>query len=252
MTKSTNYPVRTTQKSIRILEAIYRTDGGTLTELASELEMNKSTIHNHLHTLIEDELVVRNGSDYRLGLRLLEFGGYARHQHDFYQVAISEIKRLADQTEELANLVVEEHGRSVYLACESGVRSVTLDDYPGIRRPMHVTAAGKAILAHLPTERVDEIVDRHGLPEKTPQSITTRKELDASLAEVRERGVAIDNEEHTKGLRCIAAPVVDSTNQVVGAVSISGPASRMDDSRLIDEMGATVSSAANVIELSIS
>lgn len=251
MPEKSNQPVATSQKTIRILEAIFRYKGGSLTELASELDMNKSTVHNHLSTLVEEELVVRNGSEYRLGLRLLEFGGFARKQYDIYQIALPEIERLAEQTGEIANLVVEEHGRCVYVACETGNRAVNLEIHPGVRRPLHVTAAGKAILAGLPSDRIDAIVERYGLPAETPQSITTRGELENQLAEIRDRGIAFDDEEHIERLRCVAAPIHDSDEGVLGAVSISGPSSRVTDDRFSDEFPAIVNSALNVIELNI-
>ncbi|RQG86741.1 IclR family transcriptional regulator [Natrarchaeobius halalkaliphilus] len=251
MSENANHPVTTSQKTIRILETIFQENGGTLTELASELGMNKSTTHNHLTTLVDEELVVRDGAEYRLGLRLLEFGGYARNQHALYQRALPEIERLAEQTGEIANLVIEEHGHAVYLACETGEQAVNIDVYPGLRRPLQVTASGKAILASLSPDRVDEIVDRHGLPAKTPNSITTQDELEASLAAVRDRGIAFDDEEHIKGLRCVGAPIHDSNGEVLGAVSVSGPASRMTDGRFYDEFPSIVNSTLNVIELNI-
>ncbi|RQG99166.1 IclR family transcriptional regulator [Natrarchaeobius oligotrophus] len=251
MTETANHPVTTSQKTIRILETIFRKNGGTLTELASELGMNKSTTHNHLSTLVDEELVVRDGAEYRLGLRLLELGGYARNQHTLYQQALPEIERLADQTGEIANLVVEEHGHAVYLACEAGAQAVNIEVYPGLRRPLQVTAAGKAILASLPAERIDEIIDRHGLPAKTSNSITTRDELTECLAEVRDRGIAFDDGEHIDGLRCVGAPIHDDDGDILGAVSVSGPASRMTDDRFYDEFPSIVNSTLNVIELNI-
>ena len=100
---------------------------------------------------------------------------------DFYQIALPEIERLADQTGEIANLVVEEYGRAVYLASEAGNQAVDLNIYPGSRRPLHVTAAGKAILAEFPSERVVEIIDDYGLSAETPRSITTQEKLEENL-----------------------------------------------------------------------
>lgn len=251
MPGNANHPVTTSQKTIRIIETIYRLKGGTLTELATELGMNKSTVHNHLKTLEDEQFVVHDGSEYRIGLRLLEFGGYAQQQHGLYGIALPEIERLAEQTGEIANLVVEEYGRGIYLAIETGTRAVDLDIYPGTRRPLHTTAGGKAILAELPADRVDEIVDEYGLPARTPQSITTREELETELAEIREHGIAFDDEEHIVGLRSVAAPVHAPGGRVLGAVSVAGPVSRLTDERFVEEFPAVVNSALNVIELNI-
>jgi len=251
MHNEAKHPVSTSQKTIRILDALHGLGSAGVTELASAVEMNKSTVHNHLSTLKSEDLVVQRDDEYMLGLRLLEFGGRARDQRSLYEVATPEIERLADQTGELANLVVEEYGHGVYLVCEQGDKAVNLDIYPGVRRLLHVTASGKAILAHLPTERVDEIIEHHGLPAKTDQSITDRDVLLDHLQEVRDQGFAVDDEEHINGLRCIGTPILTDDGTVLGAVSISIPVTRMDDDRFYNEVPDIVRSATNVIELHI-
>jgi DNA-binding IclR family transcriptional regulator len=148
-------------------------------------------------------------------------------------------------------LVVEEYGHGVYLVCEKGDKAVNLDIYPGVRRSLHLTASGKAILANLPTDRLDEIIEQHGLPAKTAQSITNRKELVEQLEEVRERGFAVDDQEHINGLRCIGAPIQSKSQTVLGAVSISVPVTRMDDEQFYNDIPDMVRSATNVIELHV-
>lgn len=251
MAEKANHPVTTSQKSIRILEGIYQQKGGTLTEIASAINMNKSTVHNHLKTLVEEQLVVWDGTEYQIGLRLLAFGSYAQQQNKLYQIALPEIERLANQTGEIANLVIEEYGRAVYLASEADNQAVDLNIYPGSRRPIHATAAGKAILAELPPERVDEIIDDSGLPAETPRTITTEEDLKENLDKVRDRGIAFDDEENIKGLRCVAAPIHNSRGHILGAVSISSPASQLTDEEFFDEYPAIVNSTLNVIELKI-
>lgn len=251
MAEKAKHPVSTSRKTIRILEALHELGRAGVTELATTVGMNKSTVHNHLSTLKAENIIVQEGSEYALGLRLLEFGGKARKDRQLFTVARDEIERLADQTGELANLVVEEYGEAVYLDCKEGDNAIDLDIYPGVRRSLHVTASGKAILAHLPTERVDEIVATRGLPAKTDHSITTKEELLTDLEAVRERGFAIDDEEHINGLRCIAAPIQTDTGEVLGAVSISTPITRMDDDKFYSEIPDTVRSATNVIELNV-
>lgn len=251
MSKNAKNSVSTSQKTIRVLETLKELDGARVTELANALDMNKSTVHNHLSTLEEEELVVKDGSEYTLGLRLLEFGGSARNQHPLYRAALPEIERLAAQTGELANLTVEEHGRGIYLACEQGERAIDINVFPGLRRPLHLTASGKAILAYLPNERVDKIIDRHGLEPATPQSVTDRGELESRLETVRERSFAVDDEELIEGLRCVAAPIQDLDGGVLGAISVAAPANRMEDDRFLDETPDMVRSTANVIELTI-
>ncbi len=246
------HPVRTTEKTLALVEELKERGPCGVTELASGLDMGKSAVHNHLTTLQERGYIVKQDDEmYRFGLKFLEIGGYARKSMEFYQVAEPEVQSLAAETGELANLLVEEQGMGVYLMRFKGEKAVDLDTYAGLRTNLHTTGLGKAILAYLPESRVDEIIERHGLEKETQRSIGTREELFEALEEVRERGYAIDDGERLEGLRCIAAPIKHSSGAVLGAISVSAPASRFSDEDLHGEPAERVLSAANVIELNI-
>jgi DNA-binding IclR family transcriptional regulator len=251
MTNSGQNRVTTSQKTIQVLEALYEMEGARVTELARKLDMNKSTVHNHLNTLVAEEIVIRDGDRYDVGLRLLEFGGYARTSRMLYRVGAPEIERLATQTSELVNLVVEEYGKGVYIACERGERAVEVNRYPGLRMPLHSTASGKAILAHLPEDRVDEIIERNGLEPETENTITDREELEDQFQTIVERGYALDDEESIPGLRCVGVAIVDPDGNVSGAISVSAPTNRITDTQFRDEIPDAVRSTANVIELNL-
>lgn len=251
MDDEAKHPVRTTRKSFTIIEALKKHDGARVTELADELEMGKSTVHSHLNTLQECGYVTREDDEYRLGLKFLDLGGYIRNRMELFETAEPEIKKLAQDTGELANLMTEENGMGVYLYRSKGSNAVDLDTYAGLRTYLHSTGLGKAILAYSPRDRVEEIIDVHGLPGITDETVTNRAELFEKLEEVREQGYAIDDGERLEGLRCVAAPVQTEGDYVVGAVSVSAPASRVSDERLHDEIAEAVCSAANVIELNL-
>lgn len=144
-------------------------------------------------TLERDGYVIKEEETYRLGLRLLDLGGFARRYHRIYEIAKEEVASLAEETGEMANLVVEEKGKGVYLHRAHGLEAVRTDSYIGQRVHLHNTALGKAILAHLPETRVDEIIERHGMPSSTPSTITERDALFEELETVREEGVAFDD-----------------------------------------------------------
>lgn len=245
------HPVRTTEKTLGLIDELIEREPCGVTELADRLEMGKSAVHNHLATLRKHGYVVKEGDDYRLGLKFLEVGGHIRKSTEFYQVAEPEVKSLAAETKELANLLVEEQGMGVYLMRAKGEEAVDLDTYAGLRTNLHMTALGKSILAYLPESRVDEIIDQHGLEQKTPRSIGSRDRLFEALDEIRNRGYAIDDGERLEGLRCVAAPVRSSSGEVLGAMSVSAPASRVSDDDLHGELPERVLSAANVVELNI-
>ena len=245
-----NHSVRTTQKTFDIVEALADRDAAGITELADELDMSKSIVHNHVSTLQDRGYVVRDGEEYRLSYKFLDIGGRRRQQLGIYQNGRPEIKKLASETGELVNLGVEERGKCIYLFQARGSEAVKLElNHTGAAENLHSTAIGKAILAHLPDERIETIVDQHGLPKRTEKTVTKYDALLDELEEIRERGFATDDEESIPGLRCVAAPIKTTDMNVLGAVSVSGPISRIKDRRWEDELPDLVQDTANVIAI---
>lgn len=251
MKTDTAAPVKSVETTIELIEALEALDGAGVSELAAELGVAKSTVHDHLKTLEAHEFVVRRGDRYHVGLRFLDHGGRARSRRKVYAIARPEVARLAAETGEMANLVVEEHGLGVYVDVARGEKAINLDTYIGKREYLHNTAVGKAILAHLPDAEVEAILDRWGMPRETERTVTSRDDLEAELRTTRERGYAIDREERLRGLRCVAAPIVQEGTDVVGALSVSGPASRMDDDRIEETIADKVVRTANIVEVNV-
>jgi len=234
-----------------MLETIREHPEPTLSELTKEFNLSKSSVHNYLSTLEQEGYVIKDGDSYEIALRLLEFGGYARHGEQLYEIAKEEVTDLAEETGETANLLVEEHGKGVYLHHARGEQAVQMDSYIGQRVYLHTTALGKALLAHLLERRVDEIIDRHGLPALTENTVTEREALEKKLEQIREDGVAYDDEERVKGLRCVAVPIVSRDEIVEGAISVSGPTNRLQGERYRTELPEQLKDVANLIELNI-
>jgi DNA-binding IclR family transcriptional regulator len=251
MAREAKNPVKTTQRSLDIVETLREMDGARLTELADRLDLPNSTVHNHLSTLMERDYVLKDGDVYRVSLRFLDLGEHARNRRKVYELAKPEIEELADETGEIANLLVEENGRGVYLWSSEGENAVPLDIAPGKHVHLHATALGKCILAHLPEKRVEEIIDRRGLLAETDATITDSDALMEELEAVREQGYAIDDEERLTGMRCIGTTVKSESGNVIGAISVSGPTSAMPMNRLTDSLAEQLEGAANVIELKV-
>ncbi|GKZ15194.1 IclR family transcriptional regulator [Haladaptatus sp. T7] len=250
MCKHNRVRVKSTATTFDVIDSLKELDHPGLTEVAEFLGVPKSTAHDYLSTLIELDFVVKEPEGYRLGARFLEYGGYARESMKVYRVARPVVNRLAEETGEHANLMIEEHGLGIFLYKAKGDDAVNLDTHPGMRVPLQTTALGKTILAHLPEDEVRRIVNEHGLPAVTEKTITDRGALFDELEGIRERGYATDDEERVEGMRCIAAPVVNQ-NDVIAAVSVSGPMSRMHDERFENDVPRRVLSAANVIEVNM-
>lgn len=243
-------PVKSTRVSIAVVEALQRLDGAGVSEVSKYLETPKSTVHDHLRTLEQLELVVNEDGVYKTGTRFLEFGGYARQQMKVFEVAKPEVKKLAQQTGEHSNLMVEEHGRGIFLYKAEGTDAVQLDTYSGYRVHLQTTALGKTILAHMPEERATTILEHHGFPKVTGRTITDIDELWEEFETIREQGYARDVEERVRGMHCVAAPILRNED-VLGAVSVSGPKSRMQGKRFEEEIPRQVLRTANVIEVNM-
>lgn len=222
MTKSPTRPVQTTASSIQLLETIKELDGSTVGALAEETGLARSTVHNHLQTLLDAEYVVKENNTYHLGLRLLHLGEYARGRKEEYVLAKKVVQKLAAQTQIEADFNVEEHGRLINLFDSVGHASDPGWEV-GTYFFMHSTSAGKAMLAELPEERVDEIIDTHGLPEITEHTISDREGLFAELERIRQRGYAVNNEECFSGYRTIGRTVHYPDGSIFGGLAVGGP-----------------------------
>jgi len=110
---------------------------------------------------------------------------------------------------------------------------------------------GKAILAHLPEERIEEILDTHGLTKATPNTVASREELFDELNRIRDQGIAFDDGERIPGLRCVAAPILSNNGRVLGAISVSGPSNRVGGDYWEEELAQQVLEKVNVIELNV-
>ncbi|EJN57429.1 IclR family transcriptional regulator [Halogranum rubrum] len=243
------HSVRAVDRTLEILETIQELDGTGVSEIAARVDIGKSAVHNHLSTLENREYVVKHGDEYQIGLSFLGLGAYARNRTEIYKTAQPEVEKLAAETGELVNLMVEKNGRGIYLSQARGANAVQLDTYEGKRVALHCTALGKAILAFRSREAVLDVVERHGLPRTTENTITDRDELFEELDRTRERKYAIDREERLNGLRCLAAPITDDRDRSIAAISVACPAHRVDDERFENELPDAVLGTANVVEL---
>ena len=150
---------KTGQKIIGIVDALDEHGSLGVTQLASELDIAKSTAHYHLSTLRDGGYVIKDGPEYQLSLRFLRFGERTRSQIPIYGTAKAEVDKLAKQTDELGILMVEEQGYGVYLHKTAGENAIDIDAPIGRFATLHNRALGQAILAHLPESTVETILD---------------------------------------------------------------------------------------------
>lgn len=234
-----------------IIEYMEREGDVGVSELSDAVDRSKSTIHAHLASLADRGYVVNTDGRYRLGLRFFDLGVHVRNNIDLYHVASPKLVKLATESEETARCVVEENGLGTFIAGETGKHSVSTDVRAGTQTHLHCISGGKAILAHLPERRVHEIVDRRGLPKRTENTIIDQEELMTELEQIRSDGFAINRGESIDGIHAVAAPVLDNTDSVVGAISVSGAANRLPIERCRSELADLIVATANEVELNL-
>lgn len=238
------------ERAFKIVDHLESVERATLTGTAEALDIPKSTVHVYLQTLESLDLVVRDDNAYRLGFRFLEYGGAVRNRSRLYRTAKLEVDKLARETGEVANLGIEENGLRVLLYKSEEADAIHDNAPVGEYTNMHWTALGKAMLAHYPRDRVEGIIDKHGLPKANEHTVTTSEELYAELDETRERGYSIEDQDRRRGVLTIGVPIMDqSTDEVISAVSVSGPVNRVRFPDRMAELADAVKSTANVIEL---
>lgn len=241
--------VQSVDTALQIVELLEARDGAGVTEIANGLGLAKGTVHTQLSTLREHGFVAKSGDDYQLGLRFLELGENAKDRLSIPDVAKTELDKLAEETDTRTQLIVEENGMAIVVYLSRGPNAILPPTDVGYREYLHCIASGKALMAHLPTERVESIIARHGLVERTDATITDREALFDALAEVRDRGFALNDEEKLRGLRAVGAPIIGQDGRPIGAISVSDTTRNMSDRRFREEFPDRLMSAANVIEV---
>lgn len=251
----TTYPVEAIKVSHDILEVLVDRGRAGVTEVATALDIPTSTADDHLRTLERVGYLVKEDRTYRLSTRLLRVGQTARNNHGLFVHGRDEALALSETTGEgtRVQLVAEENGRCAVLLTMHGqherLPSQATRTYP-TRVHLHTNAPGKAILARTDPEETGEIVTDHGLPRRTPATITDETELFAELDRVREDGYAIDDEELITGMMGVAAPVVTDTD-VHGAVAVYATSDRFRDGRDRDRIVDAVRESAAEIEANL-
>jgi DNA-binding IclR family transcriptional regulator len=243
-------PLLTTlDKGLRVLEALSdaETSSVTLTMLSRSLGMHRTTLFRILGTLRARGYVSRDRDTdrYRLGARVLTLASAVLDDLDVRQVALPPLQTLNRETRELVYLTVLDHGEVITVEHLESDQPLSLRGRIGARRPLHCTAAGKALVAFLPELDVDSMLAGE-LTMHTPHTITSPDVLRQQFAEARQRGYAWDDEEYIDGVRCVAAPVFDIELRAIGAVSLASPTLRTPWERLW-QLGASVRATARDI-----
>ncbi len=245
-TPTPSYTVGSVARALDLIDLVADApaDGITVSEIARELGISKSTAYALARTLVERAVLraVDPGPRYQPGMALIRLGDVATRSMPLGGVVQPILLDLSRETGMTTRAAIASNGYPIFIARIDSPGAVRFHTPLGVPELPHTSSAGKAILATLDREEVARVANECGLPRRTRKTIATLGELDADLAVTRRRGYAIDDEEDVEGVFCIAAPFFDHTGRCAGAVSATGI--KVDlPSRRVEELGAAVKEA---------
>ena len=240
-----NTSVQSLDRALRILAIVAQGNGLSLSEIAASSGLAASTVYRMLTTLESHGMVEFDKIEqlWSIGVETYRMGSAFLRRRKLFDLARIVMQDLMEQTGETANLGVAEEDCVVFVSQVETHQPIRAFFRPGTRTSFHASGIGKAILAHLPAERVEAIVHKAGLEAYTPKTLADESALARDLSEIRARGWSVDDEERHPGMRCVAAAIFNEFGEPVGGVSVSGPTARVTLERLA-EIGPMVRDAA--------
>jgi IclR family acetate operon transcriptional repressor len=206
----------------------------SLTEIADQVGMHKSTIHRLLATLESKNFIIRDKVTgmYQLGFLFIELSSNLLHNLNVSRWASPYLEQLSEQSGETVDLAVLNNGHVVYLLVVESSQRVKIAAAVGEQLPAFCTASGKAFLAYLPMDEVHRTLEQK-LYQYTDSTLVAPEELYSDLSRTRERGYAISDQEYEKDINAVAAPIMDSKGRPMAAIAIVGPSYRMSRDRMM-------------------
>jgi IclR family KDG regulon transcriptional repressor len=218
-----------------------------ISALARRLSLAKSTVHRLATTLVAEGLLEqdRDSGKYHLGVALFRLGALVRQRMDVSNEARPYRYELREKINESVHLAILDGDEIMYVYNLEGTHAIRVRSDIGVRKPIHCTAEGQAILAFQPSATVERVIAA-GLAPRTPKTITNPEKFIKALGAVRQRGCAIEDEESEPGMVCVAAPIRDDSGAVVAAVGIAGPATRLTRKSIASVMPSVIAAAEQV------
>ncbi|MEE9388657.1 MAG: HTH-type transcriptional regulator BhcR [Paracoccaceae bacterium] len=234
--------------ALDVLDALAAADGLTLSELAVKLSRSPSTIYRILNTFAQRSIVEIEPSQqtWHVGPAAFRLGSAFLRRSNILERARPVMRLLMEQIGETANLGIEKSDMVLFISQVEARQTIRAFFPPGMQSPMHASGIGKALLSLYSQERLKRLHKQQKLERFTPFTITDPQALMQDLEQIRANGYALDNEEREVGMRCIAAPIVDSFGEAVAGISVSGPTHRMTPDRFAS-IGAQVRQASDTL-----
>jgi DNA-binding IclR family transcriptional regulator len=240
MTEKKYYNIASLEKGIRILELLATHGELSVSEAARLMETNRAGSHRFISTLKDLGYVEKNsGNKYQPTLKIMALAQKVANRFEIRRLAKPYMHQLSMMYKETINLGLFKNQEIIHIDKIDSLEVLRMDSALGDKAPAYCTGLGKSILAFLPDHELTYYLNKVERRPLAPNTITDRDEFLAELARIRQNRYAIDDEEMSIGLRCIAAPIFDHKQYPAYAISISGPAMRLTH-RALENMKAEI------------
>lgn len=250
--KAKNKPpaeLKSLEKALQLLESFGdQTPELSATDLANRLSIPRVSVYRFLRVLMDHSLIDQNEKTkkYRLGIKVFELGSSMMKNFPFREIAFPMIMELSKRSGETVHLGVLDHGQVVSIEGVESGQSLRISLPIGKRVSLHSTGIGKAILAFLTDQEIQQVIKQRGLPRFTNNTITDAEHLMKEILLIRRRGYAVDDEENEPGVRCVAAPIFDASRRVIASISISGPSVRIHHGKIPELSAMVIKTSRNI------
>jgi DNA-binding IclR family transcriptional regulator len=219
------------ERALAMLEAVAQEpEGLSNAEISRKLQIPKSSASYILRTLERQAYLNRDTGTgkYRVGLKILSLSRGALSGLDVREVALPIMRHLMEKTNLTCHLAILDGPDAVYIEKVEPQGFIKMDTWVGRRMRVHATSVGKALVAHIPQEKLEKILASAGMEKRTAKTITTPSRLHKELERVRVQGYAVDDEENNIGARCVGAPVFNQGGVIEASVGLSGTTNQVN------------------------
>lgn len=213
------------ERALSMLETVAQEpEGMSNAEISRKLQIPKSSASYILRTLEKQNYLNRDpeSGKYRVGLKILSLSRGALTGIDVREVALPIMRHLMEKTNLTCHLAILDGPEAVYIEKVEPQGFIRMDTWVGRRMRVHATSVGKALVAHIPQEKLEKILTERSMERRTPKTITSAPRLFKELEKVRSQGYAVDDEENNLGARCVGAPVFNQQGDIEASIGLSG------------------------------
>jgi IclR family KDG regulon transcriptional repressor len=236
-TESARYPIQAVERALRIIQFLADSPGLRpcgITDIAAHLGVSKSTAHRLVSTLAQFNFVARaeQAGKYRLGWAIYQVAHRLPHATGVHAIAQPLMRQAGDELNETVNLAVRYESKMVIVESWGASSGLRVETPRGVPQPLHFSACGKALLMDHGEEDLVRLLGRSPLAAASPRTLTSVAALDRDLRAARRQGYTLDDGEGAEGVRCVGTAVRDHRSEIVAAVSVTGPAQRLNGPKL--------------------